>query len=49
MPPDGKLQLTLEELNLFNRWVKAGGDFEKNKRISQDRYPSLIGLGLQSA
>jgi len=29
MPPDGKLQLTLEELNLFNRWVKAGGDFKK--------------------
>jgi uncharacterized membrane protein len=29
MPPDGKLQLTLEELNLLNRWVKAGGDFKK--------------------
>jgi hypothetical protein len=29
MTPDGKLQLTLEELNLLNRWVKAGGDFKK--------------------
>jgi len=29
MPPDGKIQLTLEELTLLNRWVKAGGDFKK--------------------
>jgi hypothetical protein len=29
MPPDGKLQLTLEELNLLSKWVKAGGDFKK--------------------
>lgn len=29
MPPDGKLQLSLEELNLLNRWIKAGGDFKK--------------------
>jgi mono/diheme cytochrome c family protein len=27
MPPDGKLQLTLEELTLLNKWVKAGGNF----------------------
>ena len=26
MPPDGKLQLTLEELTLLSKWVKAGGN-----------------------
>jgi len=33
MPPDGKLQLTLEELTLLNKWVKAGGNF--TKKISE--------------
>jgi len=33
MPPDGKLQLTLEELTLLSKWVKAGGNF--NKKISE--------------
>jgi mono/diheme cytochrome c family protein len=33
MPPDGKLQLTLEELTLLTKWVKAGGNF--TKKISE--------------
>jgi mono/diheme cytochrome c family protein len=33
MPPDGKLQLTIEELNLLSKWVKAGGNF--TKKISE--------------
>lgn len=33
MPPDGKLQLTLEELTLLSKWVKAGGNF--TKKISE--------------
>lgn len=33
MPPDGKLQLTLEELTLLTKWVKAGGNF--SKKISE--------------
>jgi hypothetical protein len=38
MPPDGKIQLTLEELTLLNRWVKAGGDFKKkiNEMVKTD-------------
>jgi mono/diheme cytochrome c family protein len=33
MPPIDKLQLTLEELTLLNKWVKAGGNF--TKKISE--------------
>ena len=33
MPPDDKLQLTLEELTLVTKWVKAGGNF--TKKISE--------------
>ena len=33
MPPDGKPQLTLEELTLLNKWVNAGGSF--TKKISE--------------
>jgi hypothetical protein len=33
MPPDDKLQLTLEELTLLTKWVKAGGNF--TKKISE--------------
>jgi hypothetical protein len=33
MPPDGKLQLTLEELTLLTKWLKAGGNF--TKKISE--------------
>jgi len=44
MPPDGKLQLTLEELNLLNRWVKAGGDFKKklNELTNTDTLALLV-------
>jgi hypothetical protein len=28
MPPDGKLQLTTEEVAILSRWIKAGGDFK---------------------
>ncbi len=33
MPPADKLQLTLEELTLLTKWVKAGGNF--SKKISE--------------
>jgi mono/diheme cytochrome c family protein len=33
MPPADKLQLTLEELTLLTKWVKAGGNF--TKKISE--------------
>ena len=33
MPPTDKLQLTLEELTLLTKWVKAGGNF--TKKISE--------------
>ena len=33
MPPDGKPQLTIEELTLLNKWVDAGGSF--TKKISE--------------
>jgi mono/diheme cytochrome c family protein len=33
MPPIDKLQLTLEELTLLSKWVKAGGNF--TKKISE--------------
>lgn len=28
MPPDGKAQLTSEEVAILSRWIKAGGDFK---------------------
>lgn len=28
MPPDGKVQLTTEEVAILSRWIKAGGDFK---------------------
>ena len=28
MPPDGKVQLTKEEVAILSRWIKAGGDFK---------------------
>ena len=28
MPPDGKAQLTNEEVAILSRWIKAGGDFK---------------------
>jgi len=28
MPPEGKMQLTSEEVSLLNKWIKAGADFE---------------------
>ncbi|NQU51598.1 MAG: hypothetical protein HQ522_03570, partial [Bacteroidetes bacterium] len=28
MPPDGKLQLTIDEKNILSKWIKAGGNFE---------------------
>ena len=28
MPPDGKMQLTKEEVSILSRWIKAGGDFK---------------------
>lgn len=36
MPPDGKMQLTSEEVALLGRWIKAGGDFKtKLKEIAK--------------
>lgn len=32
MPPDGKLQLTKEEVAILGRWIKAGGDFKTKMR-----------------
>ena len=29
MPPDGKAQLTKQEISLLEHWIKAGADFEK--------------------
>lgn len=29
MPPDGKPQLTKQEINLLEHWIKAGADFDK--------------------
>lgn len=28
MPPDGKVQLTKEEVAILSKWIKAGGDFK---------------------
>jgi len=38
MPPDGKVQLTTEEVAILSRWIKAGGDFKlkMNELIKTD-------------
>jgi len=32
MPPDGKAQLTTEEVAIISKWIKAGGDFKVKMR-----------------
>ena len=32
MPPEGKTQLTTEEVAILSRWIKAGGDFKVKMR-----------------
>ena len=37
MPPEGKTQLTSEEIDLLNQWIKAGADFKmKLNDLSED-------------
>ncbi len=49
MPPDGKIQLTLEELNLLNRWVKAGGDFKKKiKEMAKTDSLALLAIAYKA-
>lgn len=40
MPPDGKVQLELEEIKLIHWWIAAGADFER--KFSQGEHPDSI-------
>lgn len=46
MPPDGKLQLTAEELAILSQWIESGSDFKikLNELAKDDSLRVLIGM-----